>query len=113
MESFVGRAAEKAVLLQMVAAGGPLVLFIHGIAGIGKSSLLEAFSVQARAQGATVVRLDCRAIEPTERGFIHELGNAIGSDATTVKKATERLGRLGRRVVLALDTYELFHLMDT
>jgi len=113
MESFVGRTDEKAVLFQMLEAGAPLVLFIHGIAGIGKSRLLEAFSVQARAQGAPVVCLDCRAIEPTERGFIQELSSAIGSDATTVEKAAERLGRLGRRVVLALDTYELFRLMDT
>jgi hypothetical protein len=112
-ESFVDRKDEVAALLRTLEEKGPLVVFIHGIAGIGKSSLLEAFSEEARWHGAAVARLDCRSIEPTERGFIHELGTAIGSEVGTVDEATERLGRLGQRVVLVLDTYELFRLMDT
>ena len=47
--------------------GGPQVVFVHGIAGIGKFTLLEAFAEQARSRGATVVRLDCRGVEPTDR----------------------------------------------
>ena len=112
-ESFVGRRDERIALLDILKEKGPLVVFVHGIAGIGKSSLAQAFSEEARARGATVVLLDCRSIEPTERGFIHELGMAIGSDLDTADEATERLGRLGQRVVLVLDTYELFRLMDT
>jgi hypothetical protein len=111
-ESFVGRSDEKAALLDILEKKGPLVLFVHGIAGIGKSSLLEAFSAEARGRGATVVRLDCRSMEPTERGFVQELDSAIGSEVGTADQATERLGRLGQRVVLVLDTYELFRLMD-
>ena len=61
-EGFVGRRDEKAALLGTLLDGGPLVLFVHGIAGIGKSSLLEAFSAEARARGAQVVRLDCRSM---------------------------------------------------
>lgn len=113
LESFVGRKDEKTSLLRVLEENGPLVVFVHGIAGIGKSSLLEAFSEEARARGATVVRLDCRSMEPTERGFLHELSNAIGSEARTADEAAERLGHLGKKVVLALDTYELFRLMDT
>jgi len=113
LESFVGRRDEKAALLDTLEEKGPLVVFVHGIAGIGKSSLLEAFSEEAREHRATVVRLDCRSIEPTERGFIQELGTAIGSEVRTADEAAERLGRLGQRVVFALDTYELFRLMDT
>ena len=36
----VGRAAEKAALLGMLEEGGQLVVFVHGIAGVGKSTLL-------------------------------------------------------------------------
>jgi hypothetical protein len=111
-EGFIGRSAELEVLLGML-DGGPQVVFIHGIAGIGKSTLLEAFAEQARSRGATVVRLDCRGIEPTERGFLHELGIAIGLPAVTPEQAAERLGTLGSRVALSLDTYEVFRLMDT
>ena len=113
LESFVGRRDEKTALLETLEDNGPLVVFVHGIAGIGKSSLLEAFSEEARLRGAIVLRLDCRSMEPTERGFLHELSTAIGSEVGTVDEATERLGHLGRRVVIVLDTYELFRLMDT
>src|SRR5262245_33961897 len=92
-EAFIGRSAELEVLLSML-DGGSQVVFIHGIAGIGKSTLLEAFAEQARAQGAAVVRLDCRGMEPSERGFLHELGIAIGLPAVTPAQAAERLGTL-------------------
>jgi hypothetical protein len=90
-----------------------LVTHLHGIAGIGKSTLLAAFAHQARAQGAVVVSLDCRLIEPTERGFAQELAGAIQSEAVRLRTLTARLGDLGHRVVLTLDTYEVFRLMDT
>ncbi|UCB42396.1 MAG: winged helix-turn-helix domain-containing protein [Dehalococcoidales bacterium] len=110
---FVGRTDEKAILLNTLEQGGPLIVFVHGIAGVGKTSLLEIFSAQARAGGATVVGLDCRSTEPTERGFIYELGAAIGSESGATVEVAERLGQLGERVVLALDNYHLFRLADT
>jgi Transcriptional regulatory protein, C terminal/AAA ATPase domain len=112
-EGFVGRAEELCILLNALDQGGPSVVFVHGIGGIGKSSLLDAFATQARAGGTTVLRLDCRTIEPSQPGFLHELGLATGGDATTVEEAADRLGSLGSRVVLALDAYEVFRFMDT
>jgi Transcriptional regulatory protein, C terminal/AAA ATPase domain len=111
-EGLIGRAEESAALLQCLEPGGPHVVHVHGVAGMGKSSLLEAFAAEARSGGATIVRLDCRGIEPTSRGFLYELVGAIGGDAATVDEAADRLGRLSDRVVLALDTYEVFRLMD-
>ena len=113
IEAFVGRQHELAVLLGVLERDGPFVIHVHGLAGIGKSSLLEIFVARARARRATVVRLDCRAIEPTGRGFLHELGSAIGGELPTPAKAANRLARLGRRVVLALDNYEVFRLLDS
>ncbi len=66
------------------------VAFVHGIPGIGKSALLDAFLADLPG----VVRLDCRSIEPTERGFIDALGTSMPE-------------------LLALDHYEVFRLMDT
>jgi putative protein kinase ArgK-like GTPase of G3E family len=57
IEAFVGRQHELAVLLGALERDGPLVIHVHGIAGIGKSSLLETFAVRARARRATVVHL--------------------------------------------------------
>ncbi|GEM_PF-665618 len=113
LESFIGRTEEKTILLSLLEENGPLAVFVHGIGGIGKSSLLEAFSEEARARGAMVVHLDCRSMEPTERGFLNELSTSIGIEVGTPEEATERLGHLRQRVVLVLDTYELFRIMDT
>ena len=110
--ALVGREQERATLLQLLEEGGPRVAWVHGIAGIGKSTLLAAFLGQARDSGATVVRLDGRAIEPTERGFLGALSAAIGGKATVAGEAAERLGHLDPRVVLALDNYEVLRLLD-
>jgi len=76
-EAFIGRTNELAILLYAL-EDRSLVAFAPGIAGVGGSTLLEAFVEQARSRGATVLRLDCRAIGPSEGGFIQELGAAIG-----------------------------------
>jgi len=108
----IGRDDEMDVLRGVLGEGGPLVVFVHGIAGIGKSALVEAFGVEARAVGATVLRLDCRSIEPTERGFLGALEGKTGGELTSAEAAVSRLGTLGDRVVLVLDTYELLRLLD-
>ena len=108
----VGRDDEMALLRQLLDGGGPLVVFVHGIAGVGKSALLEAFAVEARSRGTTVLRLDCRSIEPTERGFLAALEDRTGGQLATAQDAAARLGGLGDRVVLMVDTYELFRILD-
>ena len=111
-EAFVGRQAELDMLATLL-GDGPRVIFLHGIAGVGKSALLAVFGEQARASGATVISLDCRAIEPTERGFILELKTAIGGPVTDHAQAAHRLESLNHRVLICLDNYEVFRLMDT
>lgn len=111
-DAFIGRARELDVLLTTLQDDGPVVSYVHGIGGIGKSTLLDAFCARARAR-STVVRLDCRTVEPTERGFMHEISRAVGASGETLAKVASRLSRLGTRVVLVLDTYEVFGLMDT
>ena len=108
----VGRDDEMEVLRRLQGEGGPAVVFVHGIAGIGKTALVEAFAVEARAWGTTVLRLDCRSMEPTERGFLAALEDRTGGQLWTPGDAAARLGSLGDRVVLVLDTYELFRILD-
>src|SRR5215469_12518978 len=119
----VGRQAERAVLLDLAERDRPLVVAVHGIAGIGKSALLAAFAEDARANGAVVVSLDCGGIEPTERGFLAALDRAIWAQLAeppgesqpmaTIAQAAAALSGLGDRVVLVLDTYEQLRLLDT
>src|SRR5262245_23275825 len=109
----IGRENELEVLGRLLAEGGPMIAGVHGIGGIGKSTLLAAFAARARQLGAAVVTLDCRAVEPTERGLLGALGAAIDKDIRSPDEAVHALGLLAARVILILDTYERFHLMDS
>ena len=109
----VGRQRELTQLLRCLDEAGPAVTQLHGIGGSGKSTLLAAFCARAREAGAAVVLLDCRAVEPTERGLLHELGDVVGAQDQDAGRAAERLGGLAERVVFALDTYERLRLLDT
>lgn len=110
-KNFVGREQEIAQLQHLLE--GALVIFVHGIGGIGKSSLRDTFSRRARDWGYEVVSLDCRVIKPSEEGFLQALQLAIGGDFTTLEDAATRLSQVGERVILTLDTYEVFRMMDT
>lgn len=111
--NFVGRKQEIEQLLYLLTDRNLPVVFVHGIGGIGKSSLLNMFAAEVQARGAVVIRLDCRTIKPTPNGFVHELNNAIGGDSSDVEQAAARLSQLGERVILTLDTYEVFRMLDT
>ena len=103
----MGRDAELQALAEST-DGDTLVVCLHGIAGIGKSALLGTFLDRRRAAGTSVVELDSRTVEPTERGFLHAAGGfrALG-------ELVRHLAAQPAPVVLALDHYEVFRLMDT
>ncbi|MET1026733.1 MAG: AAA family ATPase, partial [Dongiaceae bacterium] len=111
-EILSGRERELAALMRLVQDERPIVMHVHGIPGIGKSALLREFATQARAAGAVVLALDCRSIEPTERGFLQALGQAGGLKITDAGSAAEQLGKLAPRVVLLFDEFHLFRLLD-
>jgi hypothetical protein len=104
---FVGREAELRVLEELL-RGEARVVWLHGIAGMGKSAVLRAFAERADEVGAVVVGLDCRTVEPTERGLLRALG---GHD--DVEGLVGHLRGRAPPVALALDHYEVFRLMDT
>ena len=92
----VGRDAELAALVELLADDGPPVAVVHGVAGSGKSSLLRAFRAGAAERGAVVVAVDGRAVEPTPAGFLAALG-PLPTDG---------------RVVIVIDTAEQLRLLD-
>jgi hypothetical protein len=109
--ALIGREREREGLLELVERDKPLVAVVHGIAGVGKSMLLQAAAVDARAHGTHVVALDGRAFEPTERGFLTSLGGALGTPVATAADASAALAGEGR-VLLMIDTYEQLQLLD-
>ena len=85
---------------------------MHGIAGVGKSSLLRAFASDASSSGASVIQVDCRTVEPTPDGMLSRLSDALGTPVSTIDDASKALNRLPGRTVVTLDNYEVFRLAD-
>lgn len=107
----VGREQELDALLAAADPASPTsVVHLHGIPGIGKSHLLAAFAGQLD-ETATAVALDCRTIEPTERGLIGALATAGAVPHTD--DVADLLASLAPDAVVLLDNYETFRLMDT
>ena len=102
-EHLVGRYRELDDLGRLVRDETPYVAFIHGVAGIGKSSLLAAFAGSAREHGAMVLQLDCRALEPTDRGVLEAVGAALGQRSPSLESVAARRGRLWGRGVQVFD----------
>jgi DNA-binding SARP family transcriptional activator len=110
--ALVGRVLERAELLRLLDPQGPIVSFVYGQAGVGKSALLRAFAVDAAALQAAVVELDGETIEPTEAGFLAGVSDTLGMDCATATAAAEAIGALGARVVVTVDAYERLRPLD-
>lgn len=114
--SFVGRREELTLFSEAIEADQlPFVVaFIHGPGGIGKSSLLQAALNSVSSEVQAIV-LDCRQMEPTAKGFLSAVGDALGiqDPDPPMRSVAEQLGGSSQRTLLALDTYETFGLMDT
>jgi DNA-binding response OmpR family regulator len=114
LPTVVGRDHELALLSALLDEGGPVVAHVHGLAGVGKSALLRAFAVHARARGAATVELDGHVVYPTHGAFLAAVAGADGQDEPpTLPAAAAALGAHGDQVVLIVDGCELLHILDS
>ena len=104
----MGRRTEIDALCELAGARGTSIAAVHGIAGAGKSTLLRAVAAALSRSGRRVVLLDCRVIEPTERGFLGALG-----DFDDVRGFARHLREQPDPPVILCDQFEHFRLMDT
>ena len=112
-QNFVGRTQELETLLEAMDDEGPLVTFVHGLGGMGKTSLLNALVETAWSRGVVVIPLDCRSIKPTQRELLDAVQERVGQPIDSLDTLASVLGQLGERVILTFDTYEVFRLLDT
>jgi hypothetical protein len=110
---YIGRSDVLEILEASFQSRAPRVFHVSGIAGIGKSTLLVMLSERVRAAGGELIKIECRTTEPTESGFTHSLGLALLRPGASLDELSICLGELGAKVFLALDTYEVFRLLDT
>jgi len=111
--AFVGREAELDILRSLLRDDGPLVVHLHGLAGLGKSTLLEMFAGEVGGGGGEALVMDCRVMEPTSRGFVAEMGRLTGDSMETLDDAVGFLASIPSPVVLGLDHYESILLLDS
>ena len=100
-----GRQRERALLRRVLEPDGPVVAYVHGLAGVGKTALVRAFGAEAREVGAAVLELDGHVVA-TEGEFLLALGGS------SVEEAAAAVGARGDQVVLILDSFERFGIPD-
>jgi DNA-binding CsgD family transcriptional regulator/tetratricopeptide (TPR) repeat protein len=88
--SFVGRAAELAVLEQVL-AGPPAVALIGGEAGVGKTRLVGEVAARARARGAAVATGACVGLTAGTAPYLAVTGVLRDLGRVLPERAWERL----------------------
>lgn len=104
-----GRDSELALFRQSLATDPPPlnVFLIHGVGGVGKTTLLDRMHGLAAQAGMGCVRLDGRDLEPSAYGVLQGLGAALGL-ALGAHPLQQVLGawRQQPRQVLLIDSFE-------
>jgi len=111
-DRFSGRERELARLATLFDPTGPLIVLLHGVGGIGKTSLVRVFERESAARGRQVRLLDCRGVEPVPLGLLGAVGTSLGVELRNVSEAAAAIGALAEPMVFALDNYEALRLLD-
>jgi hypothetical protein len=111
-DRFSGRERELARLTTLFDPTGPLIVLLHGVGGIGKTSLVRVFERESAARGRQVRLLDCRGVEPLPLGLLGAIGTSLGVELRNVFEAAHAFSNLAEPVVFALDNYEALRLLD-
>lgn len=102
---FVGRTHEREVFGRLLAAVDPVrrILFLHGPGGIGKTSMLAAWSDQCRQSGRPVIHVDGHVVAPSADAVLAAIGvRSEQSVATALPPGS----------VVMIDTYERLEPVD-
>lgn len=88
------------------------MVHLHGVSGIGKSTLLRAFVDSERSGARKICLVDGRALEPSERGFLEELARGLRVARPTLAAVSRRLSASRVPVLIIIDSFELLGLLD-
>lgn len=126
-DRFVGRTGEISLFRELLKSGRPALLNVHGVGGIGKTSLLRAFAREAAAAGVAWIAIDGAGLQPTPREFCRQLlaelaAHGLGGEAEqsesrlngSIADCHAAFSRMAacKRLVLGIDTYEEIQPLD-
>jgi hypothetical protein len=108
--SLAGRDAELRLLRQVTVPGGPVVAYIHGPAGIGKTTLISALDDCLEDEGVRRFRIAAGAVEPTPSAILTALGGVLDDDARTVAELAAALASVRENTVVMVDDFDSWRL---
>jgi len=109
-DTLAGRDAELGLLRQVTAPGGPIVAYVHGPAGIGKTALISALDACLEDEGIRRLHVAAGAVEPTPTAILTALGRAIDQEARTVAELAKALANVKNLTVVMVDDVDTWRL---
>ena len=111
--ALAGRNTELGLLQQMATPAGPVVAYVHGPAGIGKTALLSVLAADFDDLGIHNVRIQAGAIEPRAATITTALGKAFGADVSTVSELANALSPGKGIAIVMVDDVDTWRLAST
>lgn len=100
------RVTELSFLEQILDNQSAQIIGLYGIAGVGKSTLVDKF---VRRHSNICLRFDCHLIHPTPKAFSQSLQNQVNSRSDNLKSIRECIVP---GTILVLDQFESFHRLE-
>src|SRR5579862_962866 len=111
--NLAGRDAELRLLRQVTAPGGPVVVYLHGPAGIGKTALLSALDACLEDEGVRRFAIAAGAVEPTPTAILAALARVADHEAQTVAELAAALARIKDTTVVMVDDVDTWRLASS
>jgi hypothetical protein len=108
--TLAGRNAELRLLRQVTAPGGPVVVYIHGPAGIGKTALISALDACLEDEGVRRFHIAAGAVEPTPTSILTALGRLLDHQARTVAELAAALANAKDLTIIMVDDVDTWRL---
>ena len=112
-QKLIGRDAELDFLSRVFTTNGPDVIAVYGIAGIGKSSLINEFIINAKDRKRNLIFLDCQLIKPIEKSFLQSLCQQLDTENKSLAELASYLKQQSESIILVLDQFESFQLLES
>ena len=108
--TLAGRREELRLLQRVTAPEGPVVAYVHGPAGIGKTALLSALDSALADEDVRRLHFAAGAVEPTPSAIVAALGAGLGHGVRTIAELTTMLAGLPGITVVLIDDIDTWRL---
>jgi hypothetical protein len=108
--TLAGRDAELGLVRQVTAPGGPVVVYVHGPAGIGKTALISALDACLEDEGVRRLHIAAGAVEPTPTAILMALGRVLDHKAGTVAELAAAIASSKDVTVVMIDDVDTWRL---